>query len=442
MTSFSSFITTALQYAGYGIVFVVMISILVAAHEYGHYLFARMFNMGVEEFAIGFGKKPLFTWMRRSYVIPIKPGDIDFEDHKPELGKDPSTRIAVSFEGSDLDRLIQKIDTPDGPALKESTNFTVRPWPLGGFVRIKGMMPEEDGSEVRITGGFYNKSPYARFMVLLAGPLFSVLAGIAILTTCYMFDGKEVLKNQPIVGGVGQNRPSGQAGMKPGDRVVSIDGEPVKNFYQIVTTVTKSGGKTLAFVVERGGKMIPLSITPFLDKQATPVMGPDLEFTQELAKSYKIGVGPDSEVIHLPFLAALTESAKTPVEAVGGLFRLFQHPSQFSDTVSGPVTMVTLTANAVRLGIWKVLWLSAILSISVGVFNLLPAPPLDGGQMAMAVAEMFRGGRRLSIRAQGIASTVGLTFVFMLVVGALFVDLKRQTAPKEPPVLTTKDPKK
>src|SRR5947207_10630088 len=94
-------------------VFLLMLCVLVAAHELGHYLFARLFGMGVEEFAIGFGKRPLWVWMRKTY----------------------------------------KVDDPKVQDLTETTDFTVRPWPLGGFVKIKGMLPEEDGSEVAVPGG-------------------------------------------------------------------------------------------------------------------------------------------------------------------------------------------------------------------------------------------------------------------------------------------------
>ena len=83
-------------------------------------------------------------------------------------------------------------ESPSGKILRETTRFTVRPWPLGGFVRIKGMLPEEDGSETTIAGGFYNKPPIQRLVVLFAGPLFSVLAGILILTPLYMTTGKGV----------------------------------------------------------------------------------------------------------------------------------------------------------------------------------------------------------------------------------------------------------
>lgn len=429
------------QYLQYAIVFVVMISILVAAHELGHYLFARMFGMGVEEFAIGFGKKPIWTWMRRNYTVPIKPGD----DPSLGLGGAPegAAGMAAALEGGSPLRHVERIDTPEGPALRETTEFTIRPLPLGGFVRIKGMMPDEDGSEVRIPGGFYNQAPWKRFLVLLAGPLFSVVAGLAILIPVFMFDGVERPQKEPIIGSLALEKAAGRAGMKAGDRLVSIDGQPIRSFYEMSALVQKSEGRTLRFEVSRKNLNHVLFVNPQYDKEPLPVLKPDLSFTDERIKTYRLGVSPAVKVVKLSFGEAVKEAVAMPVMAVKGIAKLFAAPSQFSETVSGPATMVSLTATAVRLGFWKILELSGLLSISVGIFNLLPAPPLDGGQMAMAIVEMFRNGRRLSIRAQAIASTLGLAFVAILVIGAFVVDFQRFVGPKDPApaISTTEKPK-
>lgn len=419
---------TLFEYIGYGLVFVLMISVLVAAHELGHYLFARMFNMGVEEFAIGFGSKPLFTWMRRSYVIPVKPGD---DPDNTGQGNAHAADGLARLEGSGAPREIERIDTPNGPALRETTVFTVRPWPLGGFVRIKGMLPEEDGSETRIPGGFYNHAPWQRFLVLLAGPLFSVLAGIAILTPIFMVDGQSKLKDVPIIGSMGVPTAASKGGMKVGDVVKSIDGTAIHSFHDMIGLVKGSGGKTLHFTVERQGKTHELSITPEFDKNPGVVLDQNLEITNETAKLYRIGVSAPETKIPLSFGAALSEAVKAPEDAVLGVLRIFSRPSEFKDSVSGPVTMVQLTARAVDAGIWPVLTLSALLSISVGIFNLLPVAPLDGGQMVLALAEMLRRGKRLSLKAQVYASGVGLTLVVALVVSVLFTDVSRLTGKKD-----------
>ncbi|AIE83459.1 M50 family metallopeptidase [Fimbriimonas ginsengisoli] len=427
-------VTQLLQYAGYGVVFIIMISILVAAHELGHYLFARLFNMGVEEFAIGFGKKPILIWGHRTYTLPIKPGENWDETGGKALAGAENTAalLSASLEGSNPDREIERIETPTGPVLRETTAFTVRPWPLGGFVRIKGMMPEEDGSETKITGGFYSKAPWQRFIVLLAGPMFSILAGIVLLTSVLMVDGKDVFNKQPVLGALTAGKPAELSGLKEGDRVLAIGNKPVSQFYDIIVAVRSSNGAPLEFQVDRAGVKSTHKVVAELDPEPSYQLGPDLETTDVKAKSYKIGILPKTNRIRLPFGAAVAEASNMPIEAVSGLAKLFKHPQNFKDNVGGPVTMVSATAAAVQVGFWKVVMLSALLSISVGIMNLLPAAPLDGGQMLMAVAEMLRGGRRLSLRSQAIANGIGLTFVAVLILSVWVVDIQRLATPSKP----------
>lgn len=418
--------SSPLSYLGYGVVFVVMISILVAAHEYGHYLFARIFNMGVEEFAIGFGKRPLITWMRRSYIVPILPGeDPDLPSNAPRSSEGGVSSFAHSLEGGAPGRKSERIDTPTGPALRETTDFTFRAWPLGGFARIKGMLPDEDGSEVRIPGGFYSKPPWQRFLVLLAGPLFSVLAGILIIIPALIALGETKNVNKPILGEILAGMPADQAGLKMGDQVLSVDGQKVPNFYSVVAKVRFSTGAPLDIELKRGDHVLTARVTPVRDTAPTQVMGPDLELLPDFKLQYKLGVRPPTVTEPLGFGGAFLRAVELPYIAVSKVIETFTRPKEFSDNVGGPVTMYQATAGAVQSGFWQVMELAGLLSISVGVFNLLPAHPLDGGQMVMAIAEMLRGGRRLSIRAQVIAGGIGLTFVAVLVLSVFLVDIKR-----------------
>jgi membrane-associated protease RseP (regulator of RpoE activity) len=187
-------------------------------------------------------------------------------------------------------------------------------------------------------------------------------------------------------------------------------------------------------VIDRKGQKIDTTMTPVLSSEEIPILGPDLEPTPEKAKQYVMRAGYATAEVRLGFSEALSEAVSTPIEAATGLIRVFTRPSTFKDNVGGPGTMFTATQNAVRLGVPSVLLLSALLSISVGIFNLLPAPPLDGGQMAIALAEMFRGGRRLSMKVQMTLGTMGMAFVFLLVMSALTVDVMRHFEKKEPPL--------
>ncbi|HEY0867649.1 MAG TPA: M50 family metallopeptidase [Fimbriimonas sp.] len=403
-----------LEYLWIAIVFVTMISILVAAHELGHYLFARLFNMGCEEFAIGFGKPTLATWMRRRYKIPLKPG------------QDPM--ISQVSEGSALeggDKPVERRLVDDGTAIEEVTDFTVRPWPIGGFVRIKGMMPEEDQSETRIPGGFYSKPPWQRLIVLFAGPMFSVLAGILVLVPLYIYKGIDKPVDRPVLGELAKEGPAVRAGLQKGDRILTIQGQPISTFYEVLSIVRESPEVPLRFEYDRQGERRTTVVTPVKDPHPTMIIGPGLVPTPDTKIQAKIGAGWQVETVQLPFRVAVGEAFQQPVMAVKSLVAVFAKPARFETQMGGPATMVAATGALAKQGVDKVLWLAAMLSISIGIMNLLPVPPLDGGQMVVAFAEMLRGGRRLSIKSQSLANVVGGLFVIALMLGAVSVDIKR-----------------
>lgn len=408
------------------VVLLTMISILVAAHELGHYLFARLFNMGVEEFAIGFGKKPLFTWMKRTYTVPFAPGMVpaqNAENHGEGAASYSSTGSAL--EGGVQDRHYEIVEAPGGKVLRESTNFTVRPWPLGGFVRIKGMMPEENGGETKIAGGFYSKPPWQRFIVLLAGPAFSVLAGIIILVPLYMTAGIERPVKEPIIGAVAAKGPADLSGIKAGDRIVSIDGKPISTFYQMLAVVRESPEKPLKFIVQRDHSLKNITVIPVRDQVPTPVIDENLNMTPDVRIQCKIMAAWQTKNVQLGVTEALREACIQPVNAVVGLVGMITKPKRAEQQLSGPVTIARSTSNSIQQGYTNVISLAAMLSISVGIMNLLPTPPLDGGQMLIAFVEMLRRGKRLSFSVQNVAALVGAAMVFSLMIGALLLDGKR-----------------
>jgi regulator of sigma E protease len=403
------------EYLWIAVVFVTMISILVAAHELGHYLFARLFNMGCEEFAVGFGKPTLLTWLRRTYKIPLEPG----QDPMIEQVSQGST-----FEGGD--KRVERRLVDGGAAIEETTEFTIRPWPVGGFVRIKGMMPEEDGSETRIPGGFYSKPPWQRLIVLFAGPAFSVIAGILVLVPIFMVKGIDKPVNEPVLGMVAPKGPAGQAGLKEGDRILSVDGKPMRTFYDVIVEVRESPERPMKFLVQRGGETMTKTVVPFHDPYPTNIVDSQLHPTPDVKRQGKLYAGWQFHKERLALGPAIAEALDQPVQVVKGLAGVFAKPSRIEQQVGGPATIVMATGQAAKAGIDQVLWLAAMLSISVGIMNLLPVPPLDGGQMVIAFAEMLRSGRRLSLKMQNYANLVGMAMVFALMLGAISIDIKRR----------------
>lgn len=411
------------------VVLIVMMCILVAAHEYGHYLFARIFKMGVEEFAIGFGKKPLWTWMRRTYDVDPVPGAAgQATDSFTE-----QERYDYLTEGSAAlkpEPVAEPAPSQVKLSLKETTDFTIRPWPLGGYVRIKGMLPEEDGSEVNVPGGFYSKAPWKRFIVLLAGPVFSIAAGIIILTGVFAIGGMSQANEKPILGSVGENGAGAKAGLKSGDIITKIDGKPVTKFYDIVSVVMVSANKPLSIEYSRAGRLATTTVTPV--ESEGPVIAPDLQSLLPSRKAGRLGVSPAELKISVGLVTAFVEASKTPVTLVVKLASLISKPKELKENVGGPISIAKATSDAVKIGPAYIVMLSALLSISVGIFNLLPIPPLDGGQMMIAFAEMLRRGKRLSLQVQGGIAAVGFALVAMLFVTVMFIDVGRLFNPKEP----------
>ncbi len=421
-----------------GIVLLLMVSILVAAHEFGHYLFARLFGMGVEEFAIGMGKPRLKVWMRKTYSVDPIPGPAGQESNQFT----EEERYAYLTDGSTAlqpEPVEQPSPSQVKLSLQETTDFTIRPWPVGGFVRIKGMVPEEDGSETKVPGGFYSKAPWKRFIVLLAGPVFSVVAGVIILTGVYSVRGLDGPDPRPVLGGLSEDGAAYQAGLREKDLVTKVDGKPVAKFYDMILGIVDKSGQPVEFEYVRDGKTLTATVTPV--ERDGPILGPDLETTQPARKAGRIGVAPDISLVKLSFGAAFAEAVRAPVKVVTRLISLIPRPKELKENVGGPISIARATSAAVQMGPGFIILLSGWLSISVGIFNLLPIPPLDGGQMLVAIAEALRRGRRLSFQVQGTVAAIGFSLVLVFFVTVMYIDIGRLISPKEPAKAIPKEQK-
>jgi regulator of sigma E protease len=185
--------------------------------------------------------------------------------------------------------------------------------------------------------------------------------------------------------------------------------------------------------------VIPATLTPELDEEPTPVLGPDLEPTEEEAIQAKMGLIYEFEYVPVDPVAAIGKSFILPVRFVEGLGATFSSPENFAEGVGGPGSIVKMTSQAAEEGVAQVLILAGLLSITLGIMNLLPVPPLDGGQMVIAFAEMIRGGKRLSIRVQHAMSTIGFLLVLLLMLSTFALDIGRFTGSLEDPFEVNED---
>jgi regulator of sigma E protease len=230
---------------------------------------------------------------------------------------------------------------------------------------------------------------------------------------------------------VAADRPASKV-LQPGDRILAVNGDPITRFYDFIAHIRQSGDKTIQIELSRKSQILTVAVTPKWNDNDTPVLDENLDPTGELKRQATIGISmPRQKMVKLPVGEATVQAITEPARALRSVVGLFSKPKDFDQTVSGPATMVLATNEAVTHGPYQVLWLSAILSISVGIFNLLPFAPLDGGQMFIAFAEMLRGGKRLSMQVQTAITAVGAMLVVALVLSAWFVDFRRQFGPPE-----------
>ncbi|MFY9234898.1 MAG: site-2 protease family protein [Fimbriimonadaceae bacterium] len=513
-----------------GLTFFLMLTVLVAAHEYGHYIFARMFGMEVEAFALMLGgvrktdlkpylRKPIVSgWVVAGvaaalilawdflvrtkadpvllYVVqatavfgiplwiisritalyhakllvalkwvviacaawlfvlrafgalqgigpagliplmtPITALAVIFTYYMPVAKKEEEHEYGHGqiFAGEEA---VPVRFRPLWSRTKNGTEYSLLVLPFGGFAKIKGMQPREDGSEISVAGGFFSKPPWQRLLVLFAGPLFSVLAGIILLFGVFATVGIPET-SQPIIGSLEPGYPAEKAGLRKDDRILSLDGKPMAKFTDMIRYVSGRAGKEVDVQYLRSGQTLNTILVPVESTEAIPVIDDKGEITDKKAKQGRLGIRV--AVVRKPVSIgeAATTAVAFPFQAVGYLASRFMTPTKLGDEVGGIAQVAAATDAASREGIPEVLQLAAGLSISLGIFNLLPIYPLDGGQMMVALMEMLRRGRRLSMKVQGAISSVGLALILMLVMFVLVNDTKKLSGggekPKPPP---------
>lgn len=314
---------------------------------------------------------------------------------------------------------------------REGTEFSLLLLPLGGFAAIRGMHPKPDASETKIEGGFFSKSPLKRLIVLFAGPAFSILLGILLITPVNLIKGTPVTTS--TLQYVHENSPASRAGLQPGDTIIAINGNKVSDFDDIQKLVRFSYDKEtfnpipITVDATREGDPKTFTIVPVVSDQATDVLDESGLPTGEIKRHSFIGIGP-TRVIFEPMSvsAALMSAVKAPYDMVAGIANALTNARRARSAVGGPDMMVEVTQATVQLGILEVLRFAGLLSISLGIMNLLPFPPLDGGQMVIAFIELLRGGKRLKLGIQNALTTAGMFLVIALMVTSFTVSASKR----------------
>lgn len=345
------------------VTFLIVLGVLVFVHEFGHYIVARLCGVQVQTFSLGFGPR-LFSrkWGPTEYCVSIIP--------------------------------------------------------LGGYVRLLGDDPKEEISPEERDRSFLTQSVKKKIAIVMAGPVFNLLLALFIFVGVFM-TGVPSLTSE--VGEIQPSSAAGAAGMKPGDKIVEIEGKPINQWEEIRETLQTTGGKELQFVVEREGQRVNLKVTPMM-KETQDVLGDSHQL-------WLIGILPKGThtIKQYDPLTAAMMGAKRTWDMISlnvlGIFRLIQGKIS-SDTIGGPILIAQMAGQQANEGVLNVVLFIAILSINLGIINLFPIPVLDGGHLLFFIIEGIMG-HPLSLKTREIASQVGLFIIISLMVFAFYNDIMR-----------------
>lgn len=338
---------------------IVVFGLLVMFHEFGHFSVAKLTGVGVYEFSIGFG---------------------------PRLG---------GFR-------------------RKETLYSIRAIPLGGFVKMAGMDPEEDHREGEKTvaaapldprKSFMNKSVPARMAIIAAGPIMNFVLAILLFASSFLIFGVPANKN--VVGDVIQGRPAAEAGIQKGDVITRIDGAKIATWEDILNKVHPNAEKEISVEVKRNDQTKVIRLVPEKDPQDGFGKIGITYLTERLGlfESLKLGAVKTYQMLELTvyFLGQMI-AKEVPVE------------------LSGPVRITYELGKAVEMGFIYLINIAGFLSIQIGLFNLLPIPALDGSRLIFLGWEGVRG-TPIDPNKENFVHMVGLALLLSMVVVITYFDI-------------------
>jgi regulator of sigma E protease len=344
--------------------FVIVLGVLVFFHEFGHFIMARLFGVGVEKFSLGFGPR-LFG--KKSGI----------------------------------------------------TDYRVSAIPLGGYVKMVGEEPDSEVAPEDIPISFTHKHVFKRIVIVAAGPFFNFVLAVIIFFVIFLISGTFILK--PVIGTVEQDSPAAKAGMVKGDLIESIDGTPITSWEEMAEIISGSNGKRLLVSVIREGAGLKLDIFPEL-KTAKNIFGEDIK-----RYAMGIGSAGDFYAKKLNPFQALFESIRQTYKithlTVLSIAKLIQGTLS-AKTLGGPIMIAEMAGQQAREGIANLAFFIALLSINLAVLNFLPIPVLDGGHLLFFFIEAAIG-KPVNTKMREIAQQVGIFVLVALMIYVFYNDISR-----------------
>lgn len=286
------------------------------------------------------------------------------------------------------------------------TNFSIRLIPMGGYVKMLGEEGEEGSPIADNAASYQNKTPWQRMAVIASGPLMNFV--LALIMFVIIFGAIGVYANEPRVGGVISGFPAEQAGLKAGDEIVAIDSDAMESWLEIQQYIRANQEKTLRFSVLRDGQTLELDITPR--------MGDDYAEVGIVPPTRRLSIGAS-------IAAGFKETYNLSVVILDNIVKIFTRQIP-ADDLTGPIGIVYFVGQAAQAGLASVLSLAALISVNLGLFNLLPIPALDGSKLVFLGIEMVRR-KPLDPKKESLVHLIGFALLITLMLIVMYRDIIR-----------------
>lgn len=346
---------------------IIVLGILVFAHELGHFLVAKKLKVGVVTFSLGFGPK----------LIGKKIGE---------------------------------------------TQYQISAFPLGGFVKLIGENPEEEVKEEDLPRSFSAQPIWKRGLIVSAGPLFNFILAVVLFS---MINLSGIPFYPSKIGEVTPGLSAERAGLKDGDVVLSIDGKNISKWDELAKVIRNSGGKELLIKVKRDGEVHEIQVTPQSSKSQN-IFGEEVTlFMIGIKPGEEVVIEKANPLVAIGtgFVQTWNGLKLTVISIV----KLIQGKIP-AKTIGGPILIGQLAGEQAKRGLLSLVLFTAILSINLGLINLFPIPILDGGHFIFLGLEAILR-KPLSIKKMEIAQQIGLVLIILLMLFAFYNDLIRIFSP-------------
>ncbi|ADX76778.1 RIP metalloprotease RseP [Staphylococcus pseudintermedius] len=418
------------------IAFIIVFGVLVFVHEFGHMYFAKRAGIMCPEFAIGMGPK-IFSFRKDEtlYTIRLLPvgGYVRMAgDGMEEQPVQPGMHVRIKTNDANE---VTHIILDDQHKFQQIEALEVKQVDLTEDLFIEGITADDDarhrfniaekaffvqnGSLIQIAPRhrqFTHKKPYQKFLTLFAGPLFNFILAFVLIIGLAYYEGVPV----PKIAQVGEKSPAQQIGLQKGDEIKKIGNHAIHRFNDVKKQLEATEGKPTTIVIERDGKTIEKEFSP---KKV------EIQTTKTTKQTdYQLGFMPERErSLFEPLLFGIQQTieyGKIIFVAVASMIAsIFTGDFSF-DMLNGPVGIYKNVDTVVKTGIINLISWTAVLSVNLGIMNLLPIPALDGGRILFVIYEaIFR--KPANKKAETVIIAAGAVFVLIIMVLVTWNDIQR-----------------